>query len=308
MGQSKDCPFLCSTQSLFRVFNNKISLELCEMRQLLINIKFKTLTKRVGSVQNLVNSVKMMQQKGGVMKITRLLGILVFLLALSSCRSVVAPEFHLDPIVTQVKSKDLDFSELLDKSDLVVKVKVVDKLDLTNSNIESEKEFHALRHLEILEVLEDNIDLKDDVKVITLMEAAAINTENVYYTSNHMPLVQDEEYVLFLSLRQDGQYEILDGDNGVVNIKNITSNQNVEVMVNTLFKYFKPEINGKSIDYVKVNLVDQQKNVKFDRYTIKLQDIEIPVRLGQNKSTKKEYLMISTLTFELDEPILSKIK
>lgn len=260
------------------------------------------------TLQKFNKSVIMCQQKGEPMKITRILGTLIILLILSSCRSVVAPEFDLNPIVKKVENKNSSFSQLVSEADLVLEVNVLDKLNLTNSTIKNEEDFYALRSVEVVNVLENNLNYKKTEKGIVIKEAAALDKENVYYTSNHMPFEEGTKYILFLKQIKDNVFEVLDGDNAVVNIGNVTSNQNVEVMVNTLFKYLNPTINGKGIDYVNLTLVESPKNVKFERYTVKLRDFDIPIRLGIDINTKKEYLMISTFTFQLESPQISKIR
>lgn len=260
-------------------------------------------------MQKLLFYVKVSQQKGGSMKKAQILVLLITLLVLSSCRSVVAPEFNLDPVVKKIKSENLEYKELLEKSDLVVKVKVKDELNLSNSIVKDENDFHAQREVEVLEVFEVKNEFDfSKTKRIVIKEAAAIDFDKVYYTSNHMPLSHDVQYVLFLSELKDGQYELVDGDNGVVNLDSIISNQNIETTVNSLFKYFDGTINNKKVRYVPLKLVDQPKNIKFERVTIKLKDFDIPVRIGKNDSTKKEYLLLGNFTFEFSEPIIDSIK
>lgn len=264
-----------------------------------------------------LNSVRMNAQKGESMKLKGILVLLV-LIVLSSCRSVVAPEFDLNPVVKNETSNDLKYEELKDESELVVRVKVLDKLTLANSVVRTKYSFYSLRNVEILDVYhikeetdkevtnkEETVQVED---VIEIKEAAAIDASNVYYTSNHMPLVENGEYVLFLDKNDNGDYVILDGDNGVVNVDNIINNQNIEVMVNVLFEYFKPVINNVEIDYVPLTLVEQPKNVKYERITVKTKQVDIPLRIGQQTSTNQEYITIGNIYFELEEPILEKIK
>lgn len=243
------------------------------------------------------------------MKKTHLLVLILMLIVLSSCRSVVAPEFNLNPVVKKVKSNELNFKELLDKSDLVVSVKVKDLLGLANSTVINDTNFFALRDIEVLEVFENKNKL--DIQAqdhLLVREAAAIDMDNVYYTSNHMPLSEKTKYVLFLNENTNGELVIVDGDNGVVNIDSIISNQNIETTVNSLFKYFGGTINDKPIEYVELTLVDQPKNVKFERYTVEMEDFKIPVRLGKDVSTDKEYLVLGTFSFELSNPMIDSIK
>lgn len=241
------------------------------------------------------------------MKLKTLLVLLV-LIVLSSCRSVVAPEFDLNPIVKKVKSENIEYKKLVESSDLVVKVKVLDKLDLSNSQVKNKTNFHSIRHVEVLDVLENNEELDVKVKdVLVVKEAAAIDTENVYYTNNHMPLVESTEYVLYLNENGNEEYELIDGDNGVVNLSNVINNQNIEVTVNTLFKHFKPMINDKEIPYTYLKLVDQPKNVKFDRVTVKTEQVELPLRVGKDTSTNVEYIVIGTFYFQLEKPLLHSL-
>lgn len=243
------------------------------------------------------------------MKKTHLLVLVLMLIGLSSCRSVVAPEFNLEPVVKKVESNELNFKELLDKSDVVVLAKVKDQLDLANSTVVSETNFFALRDIEVLEVFENKSELDIEEKDhLLIREAAAIDIENVYYTSNHMPLSEKSQYVLFLNEIVNGEFEIVDGDNGVVNIDSIISNQNIETTVNSLFKYFGGTINNKPVEYVELTLVDQPTNVKFERTTVKMEDFEIPVRLGKDTASNREYLVLGTFTFELSKPMIDSIK
>lgn len=243
------------------------------------------------------------------MKKTRYLVLLVLLVILSACRSVVAPEFDLDPVVKEIDSKDLKYRELKKESDLIVKVKILDQLDLANSTVEDKDDFHALRQFEIVNVLENNMDYDFEKSLLpVLKESSAVDVSNVYYTSNHRPLSYKDEVVLFLRQVNDNVFELVDGDHSVVNTKDIIANQNLEITINTLFEYFEGKVNGKSVPYSELTLVDQPKNVKFDRYTLQIQDFEIPVRIGKDSKLNKEYLLIGNVTFQLKDSILDSIK
>lgn len=250
------------------------------------------------------------------MKIKGILVLLV-LIVLSSCRSVVAPEFDLNPVVKSEKSENLSYIDIKDESELIVKVKVEDKLSLDNSFVSSKRSFYALRTVTVLEVFkqtgkddQEPIKEEDLVKAedqLVIKEAAAIDNLNIYYTSNHMPLAENNEYVLFLKKVND-RYEVVDGDNGVVDINNIINNQNTETAVNVIFEYFKPTINNIALEYVPLKATKLPSNVKFERFTVKTDKIDIPVRIGQDTTTQKEYIAIGNIFLELESPILNKIK
>lgn len=234
--------------------------------------------------------------------------VLLILIVLSSCRSVVAPEFDLNPVVKKETSKNLTYKEIKSESELIVRVKVEDKLTLANSVVRNKNSFHSLRHVQVLNVLQAKDEKLKADDVLVIREAAAIDIDNVYYTSNHMPLVENNEYVLFLNKNDKDEYVIVDGDNGVVNVSNIINNQNTEIMVNVLFEYFEPTVNDVKIDYVPLKLVEQPKNVKYERITIKTNQVDIPLRIGKDVTSDKEYITIGNLYFELASPIYNKIK
>lgn len=235
--------------------------------------------------------------------------LVLLLIFLTGCQSVIAPEYNLKPSVKQVRSENYSVSELESKSDLLVRVKVNDQIGLDNSTVNNAQSFYSLRKLEVLEVFRQSsqLSVKKEDELI-LKEAVAVDTNKIYYTSNHYPLTMDHEYILHLHHIGDNTYLIVDGDNGVINLESLIHNQNIEVTINIIFKYFPMKLDNQVLSYRPLKKVSNKHKVVYNRYVLSAKDRELPVRLGKDSKTNKEYLMIGQYTFEVEGSLLEQMK
>lgn len=228
----------------------------------------------------------------------------LLLIILAGCQPVKAPEFDLNPVIQTCKCSDADYGTLEESALLVVKVKVLDKVSVTNSVFENDNSFYSTRQLEVLEIYKNETEQKlNKLDKIQLKESSAVSGRDIYFYENHIPLQQSTQYVLYLTPNQD-HYLLLHGDMGVINVDSFLANTNINIMANFMFKYLNPQINGKTIEYKPLTLIEVVNDkIRFVTENVKFNMIEFPIEIAYGKGYQIEYIRFYKHTFKLiNEP------
>ena len=146
-----------------------------------------------------------------------------------------------------------DYSALKEEAVAILKVKALDNLTVENSYVtfyeyegvpqNQVKSFYGNRKVKVLEVYKGNLLTGEEITITETAAMVAYNDdEYLFAPGGVVPLVQGNEYVVFLAYAENAQEEqvlhLIAGSNGTIELTNFSSNLRPDIAVRTAVDYF----------------------------------------------------------------------
>lgn len=197
-----------------------------------------------------------------------------------------------------------EYSNIVEKAEVIALVKVKDDLTVDNSTIvylENSplfKDHYATREVEVLEYYKNDLDLGS---IIEFNEPAAITSNNEYiHMEDYNTFEKDQKYIVFLS-KDNGLNElsIISSDNGVVDLQNFSNNKYEDVAVKSVLQandilisqdsIINSELPQKRVSSVSGERIDNNEN------------FELPITHYIDQNSQIEYFDIQGMSFSVEK-------
>ena len=200
-------------------------------------------------------------------KMKRILITLLLLCLLATCLTACAGATEEseegDEITIEVDFTEFEYDLLKNATLVLARVEVLDDLSEENSVTETGEKAtaYSMRKIRILDVYKDNSSKKykkgDEIAV---MESTAIIDGKYVHAKGYDKLAKGKKYILFMSDKSEsGKYSIISGNNGKIDLENISENPCFDIAVKTLaeFESNLPKSEIKKIIESKVKKEDE---------------------------------------------------
>ena len=150
-------------------------------------------------------------------------------------------ESGIEMFLIQGDAAQLDYFEINELSPIIVKAKVLDNYSEEAAHIIEENSlmmgFYGERKIKILECYKNETELNLDE--LTIIEPAALSNSKLFCMEGYTPLVQGDEYILYLSNETgSGDWSVVGFGNGNVNLNNIMESENyLDVAIKSIANY-----------------------------------------------------------------------
>jgi len=181
-------------------------------------------------------------------------------------------------------SQYYNYQELKDEADIVALVQCEDEISFDNSTLYYDKGlvvgFSSKRNVRILDVYKG----KDNIETLDILEPAAVTEDNeLIYLEDYETLKKGSRYIVFLSNdTYSGEYSLISGNNGKIDIDNISDNEFLDIAVKSLVEYKSKLRNDEKEEIVSSNI--KIKNILNNSKEISLTDMDSKIKYSEKNN------------------------
>lgn len=211
--------------------------------------------------------------------------ILIMMICLLTILPGCSTDKQVETIMIHGDSAEFDYAGINEFAPVIVKARIIDEYTQEKANLigdyTSLMGFYGERNIEILEYYKNDAGL--EVEQLKIIEPAVLYENKLICMEGYVPLVKDNEYILYLSNETgSGDWSVIGFGNGNINIGNITENEKYfDVAVKTIAKY-DSDLTEEEKEYI----------LSADKITLKSIDEQGVVEINVTKSGQNNILSV----------------